>query len=177
MGERWYQAFNLISTYMLNLQSFQIWKTSPSQKNMEDFHIHHVCWFSAIYTMCIIRASPLAPPKGPPNAIWGRRRRKSRHLFIRRTRFKPCPQGGGNAGWARGSPRGTLSAARPMLRRLHSSRLPRPSNGAANGNRFAAAQRAVASEHASAGNECHVARFPPLPVLSPLFSRPVSGYK
>jgi hypothetical protein len=35
---------------------------------------------------------------------------------------------------------------------------PAPSYGAANGNSFAAAHRAVMSEHTSAGNQCHVAR-------------------
>jgi hypothetical protein len=44
---------------------------------------------------------------------------------------------------------------------------PAPSNGTANGNCFTAAQRAAASEHASAGNECHVARFPPFSFVFP----------
>jgi hypothetical protein len=52
-----------------------------------------------------------------------------------------------------------------------------PSNGAANGNSFAVGQRAVTLQHASAGNECHIVRFPPLPAHSPLFSHPISGYK
>jgi hypothetical protein len=39
---------------------------------------------------------------------------------------------------------------------------PALNNDAANDISFAAAQRAIASEHASAGNECHIARFPSL---------------
>jgi hypothetical protein len=88
-----------------------------------------------------IRASPLALPKGPPNAIWGHRRRKSCpvappcgffHPARRMFSFgapDPNPVHGGatgGAGWARGSPRGPLSAARLMFHRLHLSRLPCP---------------------------------------------------
>jgi hypothetical protein len=108
-------------------------------------------YFSSLRHVLDLRASRLAPPKCPPNDIWGRR------------------LGAWLTAWPTVS--GTTDA---LSSPLVSS--PASSNGAANGNSFAAAQRAVALQHASAGNECHVARFPLLPAPSPSFSRPVSGY-
>jgi hypothetical protein len=37
-----------------------------------------------------LRASPLAPPRGPPNGIWGRRRRKSRSVALPSIFFIRC---------------------------------------------------------------------------------------
>jgi hypothetical protein len=110
-------------------------------------------YFSLLRRVLDLRASPLPHPlKCPPNGIWGRR------------------LGAWLAAWPTISGM-TAASSSPLV----SS--PASSNGAANGNSFAAGQRAIASQHTSAGNECHVARFPPLPAPSPSFSRPVSGYK
>jgi hypothetical protein len=66
----------------------------------------------------------ICPPKGPPNGIWRRRRRKSRPVAPSCVFFHPVYSiqtlstgASGGAGWARGP----LSAARLTLRRLHSS--------------------------------------------------------
>jgi hypothetical protein len=103
------------------------------------------------------------------------------HVFIRRTRSKPCPRGrgggeeggDGGAGWARGSPHGPLSAARPMLCCLHSSRLPRP---------VMALQMATALQQHSEPSRQSTRRreinaISRVPAPSPSFSRPASGYK
>jgi hypothetical protein len=104
--------------------------------------------------------------------IWGRRRRKSRPIaspcvfpssatHVLSGTPDPNPVQGGGGWWCRLGACPTVSgttdaSSSPLVSSLA------PSNGAANGNSFAAPQRAVASEHASAGNECHIARFPPL---------------
>jgi hypothetical protein len=94
-------------------------------------------FFQEVLTLCLVwlRASSLAPLKASPNSIWGRWRRKSRPVAPPMRFFHPARRifssgapdpnpvhGGatGGAGWARGSPRGPLSAARPTICRLHS---------------------------------------------------------